>query len=483
MGQAVQALQIDDIQGIVLFGYGRLRSASYLLLRITQPAAAKAWLATLDVRNANFDPAQTDRCINIAFTPAGLAQLGLPAALIGGFAGEFTQGMTGTEHRQRILGDVGDSSPGRWQWGGPNNPEPHILLMLYGKDEGVLAALVSEQRAAFASGGVEIITTLDTHWLAKGTEHFGFRDGVSSTDIEGFHTKARPENAVAAGEFILGYVNAYGQYTERPLVPPEQDPRGLLAAAPEESSRRDLGMNGSYMVFRQLSQDVGAFWKFMDESTKGADGAAVPDAQVTLASKMVGRWPSGAPLVKTPQADNPALCDDNDFLFHRAGDELGLKCPIGSHIRRANPRDALDPEPGSDRSIEVGKRHRVLRRGRPYGAPVCESMEIADILAHRDTPGERGLHFICFNTHIGRQFEFIQHTWLNNPKFDGLAEDDDPMAGDRGGGRDKPGGAFTVQATPVRTRVSGMPRFSHVRGGGYFFLPGIRAVRYLAALP
>ena len=479
----MQALQIEDIQGIVLFGYGRLRSASYLLLRITQPAAAKAWLGTLDVRNAKFDPATTDRIINIAFTAPGLARLGLPSTLLEGFAGEFVQGMSGSEHRQRILGDVGDSSPDRWQWGGPNTPEPHILFMLYGKDDGVLASLVAEQQAALAAAGLEVIATLGTHWLAKGTEHFGFRDGVSTTDLEGFHGKGRPENSVAPGEFILGYLNAYGQYTDRPLLNPEQDPRDVLLPAPEDGGRRDLGMNGSYLVFRQLSQDVGAFWKFMEEKTKGRDGSALPDAQVRLASKMVGRWPSGAPLVKAPDADDPALCDDNDFLYHRTGDPLGLKCPIGSHIRRANPRDALDPEPGSDRSIEVGKRHRVVRRGRPYGAPVCESMEIADILAHRDTPGERGLHFICFNTHIGRQFEFIQHTWLNNPKFDGLCEDDDPMAGDRGGSREKPGGCFTVQAEPVRTRVTGMPRFSHVRGGGYFFLPGIRAVRFLASLP
>jgi Dyp-type peroxidase family len=479
----VQTLQLEEIQGIVLFGYGRLRSASYLLLRIAEPVGAKAWLATLDIRNAQFDPALTNRCINIAFTPAGLARLGLPAAHLAGFAPEFLQGMAGTAHRQRILGDVDESSPERWRWGGPNTPEAHIVLMLYGKDDAVLAALVAEQRATFPKSGIEEVTVLDTHWLAKGTEHFGFRDGVSSTDIEGFHTKARPENSVAPGEFLLGYVNAYGQYTQRPLLSPDEDPHGLLLAAPDAPGQRDLGGNGSYMVFRQLSQEVGEFWKFMDEHTRASNESAGAEAQVRLASKMVGRWPSGAPLVKTPNGDDPALCDDNDFLYHRADDQHGFKCPIGSHIRRANPRDALDPEPGSDRSIEVGKRHRVLRRGRPYGAPVAESMEIADILARRDQPGERGLHFICFNTHIGRQFEFIQHTWLNNPKFDGLCEDDDPMAGDRGGSREKPGGTFTVQAEPVRTRVTGMPRFSHVRGGGYFFMPGIRAVRFLGSLP
>jgi deferrochelatase/peroxidase EfeB len=110
-------------------------------------------------------------------------------------------------------------------------------------------------------------------------------------------------------------------------------------------------------------------------------------------------------------------------------------------------------------------------------------MEIPDILAAADASGERGLHFICFNTHIGRQFEFIQHTWVNNPKFDGLYEDDDPLIGDRGGAGRNGGGTFTVQAEPVRERVTGMPRFVQVRGGAYFFMPGIRAVRFLASLP
>jgi deferrochelatase/peroxidase EfeB len=173
------------------------------------------------------------------------------------------------------------------------------------------------------------------------------------------------------------------------------------------------------------------------------------------------------------------LCDDNAFLFHQSGDADGFKCPIGSHIRRTNPRDSLEPMPGSARSIEVGKRHRILRRGRPYGAPAAGSMNVAEIAAAGETAWERGLHFICFNTHIGRQFEFIQHSWVNNAKFDGLYEDDDPIVGSRGASG-APGGVFTIQGEPVRTRVTGMPRFVHVRGGGYFFMPGLRALRFLA---
>jgi Dyp-type peroxidase family len=478
----VPPLQVDDIQGIVLYGYGRLKHACFLLLGIADPSSANTWLSSLEVRNAHFDPDSVDRCLNVAFTAAGLTRLGLGDGALGELALEFREGMAGTVHRQRILGDTGESAPDHWLWGGPRNPDLHILLMLYGRDEAILTALSLEQHARAAAGGLRVIGQLGTNWLPHQKEHFGFRDGVSSTGIAGFTTNAPPENSVAPGEFVLGYPNAYGQYTQRPLVSPERDPDGLLPQAPDSPLSRDLGMNGSYLVFRQLSQDVARFWTYCSEHAALAGGPAGPDPGIRLASKMVGRWPSGTPLVKSPEADNPALSNDNDFLYYRSGDPHGLHCPIGSHVRRTNPRDSLEPGPGSDRSIEVGKRHRILRRGRPYGAPIAESMDIADIMSAGDAPGERGLHFICFNTHIGRQFEFIQHTWINNPAFDGLYEDDDPIAGNRGGTHGRPAGTFTIQADPVRTRVTGMPRFVHVRGGAYFFMPGIRAVRYLASL-
>jgi len=482
MGRAVPPLQVDDIQGIVLFGYGRLRYACFLLVGVTEPAAARTWLSTLDVRNAVFNPDEVDRCLNIAFTSEGLKRLGLDDELLRELALEFREGMAGTEHRRRILGDVDESAPDSWRWGGPRNAEPHMLLMLYGRDEGALSALLSEHLSRFTRAGLQLIEKLDTNWLPHEKEHFGFRDGVSQTGIEGLHTTTAPANTVAPGEFVLGYLNAYGQYTHRPLVNPERDPGGLLPQAADDPSRRDLGLNGSYLVFRQLSQDVDRFWRFCDEQARRGGDCGRADAHVRLAAKMVGRWPSGAPLVKSPDADNPVLGNDNDFLYYGSDDKHGFKCPIGSHIRRTNPRDSLEPNPGSERSIEVGKRHRILRRGRTYGAPVADTMEIADILAAGEAHGDRGLHFICFNTHIGRQFEFIQHTWVNNPGFDGLYEDDDPLVGDRGGARGRPAGTFTIQSEPIRTRVTGMPRFVHVRGGGYFFMPGIRAIRFLAAL-
>jgi deferrochelatase/peroxidase EfeB len=151
-------------------------------------------------------------------------------------------------------------------------------------------------------------------------------------------------------------------------------------------------------------------------------------------------------------------------------------------VRRANPRDALDPDPGSDKSIAINKRHRILRRGRKYGAPPRTAAAQRALVSEAGRPAvesERGLYFIGLNANIARQFEFIQHTWLNNPKFDGLYDDIDPLVGAQA----EESGTFTVQAAPVRRRVSGLPRFVHVRGGAYFFLPGIRALRYLASLP
>jgi deferrochelatase/peroxidase EfeB len=198
---------------------------------------------------------------------------------------------------------------------------------------------------------------------------------------------------------------------------------------------------------------------------------------VALASKMVGRWPNGAPLAVTPDVEDPAHADRDDFGYHEQ-DSFGYRCPVGAHVRRANPRDSLAPAPAD--STIVSNRHRLLRRGRTYGKPVAESMEAADVLAAEDYSGERGLHFVCLNTDIARQFEFVQHTWINNPKFEGMYNDVDAIAGDHD---KRNAGYFTIPAEPVRRRVHDVPRFVHTRGGAYFFMPGIDAVRYLAALP
>jgi Dyp-type peroxidase family len=300
---------------------------------------------------------------------------------------------------------------------------------------------------------VTIATRLDTATLSD-QEPFGFRDGVSQPAVAGLSTASPPQLSLTTGEFVLGYPNAYGKLAPRPLLPAELDPGHILPLDPQGSGRADLGLNGSYLVLRTLRQDVDAFWAYVS--------SVAPGHEVDLATRMVGRWPSGAPLVLSPDRDQPELGTSNDFGYHDL-DQAGLRCPIGAHVRRANPRDSLDPSPGSSESIATTDRHRLLRRGRAYGAD--------------GAAGDRGLQFVALNADLSRQFEFVQHSWLNSPKFDGLYDEGDPIAG----ARTAESAAFTTQDLPLRSRYHDLPSFVSVRGGAYFFLPGLRAVRYLAA--
>jgi Dyp-type peroxidase family len=283
-------------------------------------------------------------------------------------------------------------------------------------------------------------------------------------------------NTIKAGELLLGYPNEYGRYTDRPLLNPALDPQGILARTSSASGNADLGYNGSYLVFRQLRQDVRGFWQFLDSATKNPDGSSNSNARLKLASQMIGRWPSGAPLLQTPDHDDPELANANDFAYYHS-DPYGFNCPIGAHVRRANPRDSLDPQPGSEQSIAIGKRHRILRRGRAYGPPL-DPEELLCPEKNGVEDQERGLHFLCLNANISRQFEFIQQTWVNNPHFNGLYDDADPILGVHC----THGGTFTMQAKPVRKHLTNLPRFVPVVGGAYFFMPAIRAIRYLASL-
>jgi Dyp-type peroxidase family len=467
-----EALELDDIQGLVARGYGSLPEASFVLLEIADPSLARAWLGALADRVTPGSVRPDQRALHVAIAAGGLAKLGLPAASLATFPLELVEGMT-TEFRRRILGDVGDSAPEGWRWGGPTTRPVDVVLLLYARDQQALAALYAELRAGFPAGGLAQVDLLDTATLTD-REHFGFRDGISQPTVEGLERSDVPDNTIKAGELVLGYQNEYEKYTDRPTVPATADPRGLLPRHPDSGDLHDLGRNGTYLVIRQLSQDVRGFWRFVDGATRGPDGASDPAAMTKLAAKMVGRWPNGAPITVSPDRDDPALSDLNDFGYGKE-DGAGLSCPIGAHVRRTHPRDSLDPDPGTERSIEIDKRHRLLRRGRTYGPTVPPDERLLD--ADDDEP--RGLHFVVLCANIVRQFEFVQHTWVNNPKFDGLYDDVDPLIGRR----DAAGATFTIPGTPVRERITGVPSFVTVRGGGYYFLPGLRGLRYLASLP
>ena len=473
MAPADLSFDREDIQGLVARGYGPLRSAGYLLLQIQEARAAASWLHRFssDVSTVATPPGPT--AVNMAFTASGLRRLGLDPGVLAMFSNEFASGMV-TPHRSRILGDVVDSAPERWTWGGPSTPAVDVLLLAYASDDGGLSALLDSVRRGLPSSGLSHLATLDTVDLGD-REPFGFADGISQPLIAGLGTEGPPANTVTTGEFVLGYPNEYGLLTDRPMIDPARDSDSHLPRDPAGSGRADLGRNGTYLVFRQLRQDVEGFWQFIDGASRNRDGSSNPAARTKLAAKIVGRWPGGAPLALAPTDDDPRLAKATDFGYF-GSDRYGFNCPIGAHIRRANPRDSLDPNPGSARSIAVGKRHRILRRGREYGVPTHRTDGGLELTSDG---AERGLHFICLNANISRQFEFIQHTWINGPKFDGLYDDADPLIGPAA----PLGASFTMQGKPFRERVTGLPRFVSVRGGGYFFLPGIGAMRYLASLP
>ena len=512
-------VSLAEVQGIILRGYELLHAARFALLKIEDVKDARAWLATIANRLTSAAKKPTENGINLAFTIAGLEKLGLPKETRQQFLTEFQEGID-SEHRRRVLGDTDclehdlvdfeKQSPGYWRWGNRDedktNPDRakeqvlakdmHMLLMVYAADETLLETLFEHLQSEFR--GLSVIQKFDTHFSKDRKEHFGFRDGIAQPAVEGVlkedpRTEVEPKipsNMIKTGEFLLGYPNQYEKFPSSPTVPNRHSGEML-----------DFGRNGSYLVFRQLQQDVPGFWKYIFEATRSSGSPADHfRACVRLAAKMVGRWPSGAPLSKDPESEpidqDPKTIDNDDYLFEE--DPLGLNTPIGSHTRRSNPRDSIEPGPdGKERlsaevSLQVTKLHRIIRRGRPYGPPVVSSMDPKDILRALADPkaladairSERGLLFLCFNANIARQFEFIQQTWINNPKFGGLYRDGDPIMGQRHPGElNEPADVFTVQAKPVRQRFTGLKPFVRVRGGGYFFMPSIEAVKYLAHVP
>jgi Dyp-type peroxidase family len=469
-------LDFHDIQGVVLNGYGHLNYSRFLLLKITDGQAAKRWLGHLSSQITSakrrrgedeLPGAQT----NIAFTLSGMEKLGLPHDTRAAFPREFQMGMAAPE-RSRRLGDLGDNAPESWQFGGPNTPSIDFLLMLYARDKTILEhSTLRALDAASDHGGIEEIFRQDSI-RHDANEPFGFRDGISQPTIEGAAEKILPgQSVLKAGEFLLGYVDEYGDLVPVPAVPHELDPNRILGLDNAGGMLPSFGHNGSFMVFRKLAQDVQGFRNFLERATRNPDGSSNPDRAKFLSAKMIGRWPSGAPLTLAPEKDLPELGKNkyrnNDFGF-ASTDRDGFACPVGSHIRRANPRDALAFPAEPKRSLAIANRHRIIRRGRPYHEVSTASGEIR----------EQGLLFIALNAALVRQFEFIQQSWLNNPKFNGLYDEQDPLSS--AGARDR---MMTIQARPVRERLHGLPRFVTVRGGAYFFLPSLRALKFLSQIP
>jgi Dyp-type peroxidase family len=424
--------------------------------------------------------------INVAFSMDGLTKLKAPDLdKITDTA--FKEGIAA---RSRGLNDPkqGVGSAATWKVGGSSTAADGVILIT-----GPTAASVDAiQKELLAAAGKCLTVVFQergmTRELDRGHEHFGFLDGVSQPSVRGQIDRVFPHkkflqesqnphdpgqglpgsDLLWPGEFVFGYA--------------AQDPSDPGKPGAPVSGGPEWMKNGSFMVFRRLNQLVPEFNEFLD-STATKLGM---DAEL-LGARAVGRWKSGAPLITTPLQDDPILGGqkllNNDFDFDV--DAQGRRCPFASHIRKAYPRNDITPAagPGSeheqrDRSEANTESHRIMRRGIPFGESVTD-----DELNKGTTSIERGLMFVCYQTSIEDQFEFIIRNWVNNPEFAPLGGNPgfDPLLG-----QDAAHAPRTVQGLEVSypTGQRGKPvtipsDFIVPTGGGYFLVPSISAIQKL----
>ncbi len=462
----------DDRAGKLLQILGDIAGGRTTTFREVKPAFATFdWRATL------------------GFSWTGLKTLSVHPDTLATFPEAFRQGMAARAHQ---LGDTGASAPENWH-GALGDKRVHALLALSSPhliardvvERARLRALAREFNSGLAQNGMpsalrgnvnaivvdaigaEILhvemgedpfatkngQVQDFDWRV---EHFGFRDGISQpfvlTDVQGGGRPLAPPPGggrplgdgtwapVAPGELFLGFL----------------DEDGLQAVEPANATLRN---GGTYLVFRKLEQDVAGFHAFLEERRPD------PDERVRLAAQMMGRWPNGTPVVRSPDVQVATRKDDaatiNDFRFE-AEDPHGQKCPVGAHVRRTNPRDYL--------AGEAARRHRMLRRGISYGGSLLPPGSPGD--------GEaRGLFFVALNARIDLQFEFVQRDWIGSGEVFGRAGAGlCPITGAAAG---KHTDAFQ-EGGRVGAETH-LPRFVTTRGGEYFFVPSLAALSAIAA--
>ena len=450
-------LEVADIQGDILRSYGLdYRFTRYVFVRVDDPSRGRPWLSGLLSRITTAEPwpgEKPETTLNIALTCGGLTALGVPRAMIDTFSEEFRQGMAARAH---ILGDTGAGDPAGWD-GELGTGSAHVMATVNARSaEHLVEAVADLRRGIEKIGGLTIVYEQTTERLEDAREHFGFADGFAQPAVEGSSEERTRGGGVpdrdgrwrplAPGEFVLGYEDEDSR----------TDPQRRLPSAPADP----LGRNGTYVVWRKLHQDVALFRRILRDAARLYENGD----EEKLAAKVVGRWRDATPLVHspvTPSATGYATRTDlNDFRYADV-DSDGRRCPLGAHIRRANPRDALDPD------ARLSFRHRMIRRGMPYGPPLPAE-------APEDDGQDRGLVFACFVASISRQFESVQTQWLNTGNSFHLGSDKDFLLGDQAGT-----GKMTVQGDPPFFLAPQSP-FVTMRGGEYLFMPGIRALKAIA---
>lgn len=530
-------LEINDIQGNSLAGFNK-DFQLFLCLKIHDASSAKTWIRNITPRIATVaevlmfnnlfrtlrnrrgeDPqGLVATWINIAFTYEGIQKL-VPEKDAKQFRTDdpFRIGMP---TRSGLIGDPSDPTapghPDRWIVGGTDATKyPDVLLIIASDDPTHLNAEVTRIKSTIAAlpllgdgtRGLEIIFEQPgaTRSDRPGHEHFGFKDGISQPGVRGRISKvatdfltprsidpkvseaaqyAKPgQPLIWAGQFVLGYQAQRDDDPIQPLKPLKLSPAWTK--------------NGSFLVFRRLRQDVPAFWEFVRREAanlaqKSGFANMTPEL---LSAKLVGRWQSGAPLMRTPDADDPALAKDslaNNHFFYGAntqplptiplpnypGDNFpqatassfGAGCPFSAHIRKINPRDMGTDVGGANNTLT----HQLLRRGIPFGAPFSDPLHPTAA----ELTEERGLLFVSYQTSIKNQFEFLSRNWANNSKNPPPGGGPDPIIGQQQGQGSDRTRSFQLLGTDGSTEtLETSIDWVIPTGGGYFFAPSIEALK------
>jgi Dyp-type peroxidase family len=378
-----------------------------------------------------------DTWLHVSLSATGVTKLGKKIPVRAG--DPFILGM---KKRAVILGDYGLSDPKNWVEPFKTIGVDGILIIASDQiddaDATLTNALVESTELGVVVVGIQKGTAI-TNEQGKNVEHFGFRDGVSQPLIKGIDKKlSETDDLFEASEFVLSGENS-GWMKE-----------------------------GSFLVFRRLQQDVKGFWSFVRKVSN-----SINMSPEKLASKFVGRWDSGAPLAIYPNSDPncPVASDRNDFRFvvnrnPKLNDPRGLRTPRFSHIRKVYPRDdGLSSDP--DENDEESDKHRILRRGIPYGKQISVEQNT-----------DRGLLFMCYQKNIATQFEFLQANFANCSRFpakeNGLYHGHDPIIG-----RPKSNEISFVNliSKEKTTLIEGLKQWVVTTGGEYFFSPSISALK------
>lgn len=480
------ALDLRDIQGIILRGY-KMPMVRHFLLTVGVPAEARRVLGrlvsgdetdapqitTAEEWQVGFEPGpgddakdpprnKPDYCLNVGITWAGLIALEIKDRVPALSFKSFEAFTAGAAARAELIGDVGASAPQNWV-GGFGTGSDHVMLTLYAISPEAMTSYSDRLAAVFAEGnafreicrtdGMALTEMVDGKPTFTSKLHFGYTDGISRVTIRGGPERYAPDHQQPCEPWLFVLQDGAENYF-----------------LPEP---RELGLNGSFAVFKMIVTDVVGFEENLQKNKDNID----PEL---LAAKMCGRWRNGVPLALSPETDSPAgvSADQlNNFGYVNAdgsGDPRGLRCPVGAHIRRVNPRD--QPVQGQGEPGGSNNSHRMIRRGMPYG-PVYNPTKPYDGI-------ERGLLGYFINASIENQYEFVLRHWVNDGEFAGAVrlnpKSKDPIVGTQ----DPAESIFVIPqpngAAPIE--IKGFSSFLKTKATAYCFLPSITALRFMSQL-